>query len=59
MIHIKQPKKLTREQKEIVANNNLIAKEWMFADDLGSYLKIIHKITGKIKLIDKHKKKVR
>lgn len=59
MIHIKQPKKLTREQKEIVANNNMIAKEWMFADDLGSYLKIIHKTTGKIKLIDKHKRKVR
>ncbi|OYO43031.1 hypothetical protein CG709_20570 [Lachnotalea glycerini] len=59
MINIKQPKKLTREQKEIVANNNLITKEWMFADDLGSYLKIIHKNTGKIKLIDKYKKKVR
>lgn len=56
---IKQPKKFTREQKEIVSNHNLIVDEWAFVEDLGSYLKIINKVCRKMKLIDKYKKKVR
>ena len=52
---MKQPKALTREQKEIVTNNSLIASQWMLVEDLGSYLKIIHKDSGKIRIVDKYK----
>ena len=53
---MKQPKALTREQKEIVTNNRLIASQWMLVEDLGSYLKIIHKDSGKIRIVDKYRK---
>lgn len=59
MFYIKQPKKLTREQKEIVSNHSLIVDNWMFAEDLGSYIKIVNKATGKPKIIDKYKKKAK
>lgn len=52
---MKQPKALTREQKEIVTKNALIANQWMLVEDLGSYLKIIHKDSGKIRIVDKYK----
>lgn len=52
---MKQPKALTREQKEIVTNNSLIASQWMLLKDLGSYLMIIHKDTGKTRIIDKYR----
>lgn len=51
---MKQPKPLTRSQKEIVSNNALIASQWMLVEDLGSYLKIIHKDTKKIRIINKY-----
>lgn len=54
---MKQPKKLTREQKEIVSNNGLIANNWMFLEDLGSYLKIINKSSKKTKIVDKYRKR--
>ena len=53
---MKQPKSLTREQKEIVTRNALIASQWMLVEDLGSYLKIIHKDLGKIRIVDKYRK---
>lgn len=53
---MKQPKALTREQKETVTNNGLIASQWMLVEDLGSYLKIIHKDSGKIRIVDKYRK---
>lgn len=55
---MKQPKKLTREQKIAVSAYNLNPKNWMFVEELGSYIKIIHKDTGKTKLIDKYVKGV-
>lgn len=51
---MKQPKPLTRSQKEIVSNNALIANQWMLVEDLGSYLKIMHKDTKKIRIINKY-----
>lgn len=54
---IKQPKALTRTQKEILSNHDMNAKEWGFVGDLGSYIKVAHKQTGKIKIVDKYKKK--
>lgn len=53
---MKQPKKLTYEQKCIVTNNGLIASQWMLVEDLGSYLKITHKDTSKVRLVDKYRK---
>ena len=53
---MKQPKALTRELKEIVSNNGLIASQWMLVEDLGSYLKIIHKDSGKTRIVDKYRK---
>lgn len=54
---MKQAKPLTREQKQYCSNHDLNAKEWGFIEDLGSYIKIAHKQTGKTKIIDKYKKK--
>lgn len=53
---MKQAKALTRNQKEIVRNNNLNWKEWSLSDDTGSYLVIVHKTTGQRKIVDKYRK---
>jgi hypothetical protein len=50
---MKQPKKLTLEQKRTLSKNHLDWHDWMFVSDLGAYLKIIHKTTNKIKIINK------
>lgn len=54
---MKQPKKLTGEQKEIVSNNGLIANNWMFLEDLGGYIKIVNKSSQKTKIVDKYRKR--
>ena len=54
---MKQPKKLTREQKEICSANNLKADDWMFIEETGFHIKVIHKETGKVKWLDKFIKK--
>ena len=56
---MKQPKALTYEQKCIVTRNGLIASQWMLVEDLGSYLKIIHKDLGKIRIVDKYRKEAK
>ena len=53
---MKQPKKLTREQKEIVSSHGLPAKDYMLVEEMEFYLKLIHKDTEKIKMIDKFKR---
>lgn len=50
---MKQPKKLTREQKETLTAMHLNAKEWMLIEETDFYLKVINKATGKRKSIDK------
>lgn len=54
---MKQAKKLTREQKQIVSANHLNSKHWMFVEDLGSYIKIINKETSHIKMVTKFPRK--
>ena len=53
---MKQPKKLTREQKEIVSSHGLPAKDYMLVEEMEFYYKLIHKETGKMKTIDKFKR---
>lgn len=53
---MKQPKKLTREQKCCVSAHCLNPKDWMFVGETEFYYKIINKNTGAIKSIDKFRK---
>lgn len=50
---MKQPKKLTRQLKEAVAEYGLNVDNWMLLKDGGTYVTIIHKASGKTKIIDK------
>ncbi len=55
---MKQPKKLTREQKEIVSAHGLVANNWMFVESATeSHIKVINKTSGKIKILDIYKKR--
>jgi len=56
---MKQPKKLSRDQKVIVTNNNLNSDQWMLVEELEFYLKIINKETSKTKMITKFPKKLK
>ena len=53
---MKQPKKLTREQKQIVSNHCLNPVNWMLVKETDFYLKIIHKESSNIRNIDKFAK---
>lgn len=53
---MKQPKKLTREQKKCVSAHYLNPKNWMLVEETDFYLKIIHKTTGKHKSLDKFRR---
>lgn len=50
---MKQPKKLTRDQKECVFAHGMNPKEWMLVKETEFYLYIIHKKTKQQKSIDK------
>lgn len=50
---MKQPKKLTREQKQALSAVHLNAKEWMLIEETDFYLKVINKTTGQRKSVDK------
>lgn len=56
-VSMKNPKKLTRMQKEIVSSHGLNAKNWALVDETELYLKIINKESGKIRMIDKFRRK--
>lgn len=51
---MKQPKKLTRKQKNAVDTAKLNPDNWMLVEQTEFYLKIIHKTTGKIRRIDRY-----
>ena len=51
---MKQPKKLTKKQKMCISAHYMNPKEWMLVEEIGSYLKVINKETGKTKFVDKH-----
>lgn len=53
---MKQPKKLTRDQKECVSAHCLNWKEWMLIEETDFYYRIINKNTGVIKSVDKFRK---
>ena len=50
---MKQPKKLTRDQKIVVSAHYLNPEEWMLQKESEFYLTLVHKKTGKTKRIDK------
>lgn len=50
---MKQPKKLTRQLKEAVTAYGLTADDWMLLKDGETYVTIIHKVSGKTRIIDK------
>lgn len=50
---MKQPKKLTRNQKECLSAHGLNWKEWLFVDETDFCYRIINKKTKAIKSIDK------
>lgn len=53
---MKQPKRLTRSQKECLSAHYLNADDWMLVEETEFYLKIINKQTGKVRSVDKFKK---
>lgn len=56
---MKQPKKLTRDLKIAVDAYGLVPEQWMFLKDGDVYVTIIHKSTGKAKIIDKHARRIK
>lgn len=52
---MKQPKKLTRDQKKLVSRVGLNPSEWMCLLEDNLYLNIIHKDMLNTKIIDKKK----
>lgn len=54
---MKRPKKLTREQKEIVSGHSLNPKEWMFVEESDFSITVCKKDKHEIKkMLDKFKK---
>ena len=54
---MKQPKKLKLDYKMSVSAYNLNPNNWMLLKDGDTYITIIHKTTGKMKIIDKYARK--
>lgn len=54
---MKQPKKLKLDYKMAVSAYGLNANDWMLLKDGDTYITIIHKATGKRKIIDKYARK--
>lgn len=50
---MKQPKKLTRQLKESVTVYGLNADNWMLLKDGEAYVAIMHKTSGKTRIVDK------
>lgn len=53
---MKQPKRLTRDQKSAVTAARLNPNNWMLAEETESYLKIINKDSGIIRSVDKFRR---
>lgn len=51
---MKQPKRLTREQKVILSAQGLVADNYMLEKETEFYLVVVHKSTGKSRRIDKY-----
>lgn len=53
---MKQPKRLTREQKESCGSVQAKPNNWMLAGETEFYLKVIHKESGIIRSVDKFRR---
>lgn len=53
---MKQPKRPTRNQKEIINSHGLNANNWMIQKESEFYLYLINKESGKQRIIDKFKR---
>lgn len=51
---MKQPKRLTREQKEAVSASGFLPDNWMLERETDFYLHIIHKTTGTRRTVDRY-----
>lgn len=51
---MKQPKRLTKEQKKAVSASGYLPDNWMLERETEFYLHIIHKITGTRKIVDRY-----
>lgn len=51
---MKQPKRVTRKQKEAVSASGYLPDNWMLIEQTEFYLKIIHKITNTCRTIDRY-----
>lgn len=56
---MKQPKRIPRKFKECLSAYHLNPKNWMLVEETEFYIKIIHKGTWKIRMLDKHRKERR
>lgn len=50
---IKQPKKLTLDQKKLLFRGGINPDEWMFRFEDKAYLHIVNKKSGKIAILDR------
>lgn len=54
---MKQPKRLTRDQKQCLGAHRLDWREWMLVEETEFCYRIINKKTGIIKSVDKFRRK--
>lgn len=52
---MKQPKRLTREQKQAVSAAGYLPENWQLEQETEFYLKIVHKRTGARRTVDKYR----
>lgn len=50
---MKQPKKLTKKQKQIVSGKYLNPKDWMLVKEEQGYIVIVNKTTKKRRILNK------
>lgn len=53
---VKRGRRLTRDEKEVVSSHGYNPNDWMLAEEMEFYLKLVHKETKQIKIIDKFKR---
>ena len=53
---MKQPRRLTLNEKKAVSAYGLDADDYMLQKDGNPYITIVHKVTGEPKIIDKYAK---
>lgn len=54
---MKQPKKLTRNQKRYLSSQELNAAEWMLIEETDIQYRIINKNSGEVKILEKYRRK--